>query len=61
MDEASSEQLQSPPQIIEKPRAVWVFGVLNIAVGCYQLINFFLTSFKMVMGYVGLFTIEGLP
>jgi hypothetical protein len=39
MEEFGSNQTQVTPQIIEKPTAVTVFGVLNIVVGCYQLIR----------------------
>jgi hypothetical protein len=71
MDETGQKPAISSPQnpstlhyegqVIEKPISVTVFGVLNIALGCYQLIQFYLMFFKMVPTYKGLVTIEGLP
>jgi hypothetical protein len=60
MSDFGSEQSQVPPQVIEKPTSITVFGVLNI-IGCYRLIYFFLVFFKMVPTYIGLFfSIAGL-
>lgn len=61
MSDFGPEQAQSPPQVIEKPTVVWVFGVLNIIVGCYPLIRFFLMFFTIAAVYKGPFTIGGLP
>lgn len=49
MDEFNSEQLQAPPQIIERPMSVTVFGVLNIVFGCYHLFNISILSYKLLM------------
>jgi hypothetical protein len=57
MEEFGSNQTQAPPQVIEKPTSVWVFGVLNIIVGCSPLIRFFLMFFTIVTVYRGPFTI----
>jgi len=57
MSDLDSNQTQVPPQVIEKPTSITVFGILNIVFGCYQLIQFF----KMVPTYKGLVTVEGLP
>jgi hypothetical protein len=40
MSDFGPEQSQVSPQNVEKPTVIWVFGVLNIAFGCYQLIRF---------------------
>jgi hypothetical protein len=49
MDELNSEQIQTPAQIIEKPTAVWVFGVLNIVFGCYHLFFLSVSTYKTVI------------
>jgi uncharacterized membrane protein len=39
MEEFNSNQTQVTPQIAKRPMAVWIFGVLNIVVGCYHLVR----------------------
>jgi hypothetical protein len=39
MSDFNSNQSQAPPQVTEKPTVVTVFGILNIAFGCYQLVR----------------------
>jgi hypothetical protein len=39
MSDFGPNSTQGPAQVIEKPTSVTVFGVLNIVVGCYQLIR----------------------
>jgi hypothetical protein len=48
MDETNSEQVQEPPQITEQPMAVWVFGTLNIIIGCYPFISTYPVFFKLI-------------
>jgi hypothetical protein len=48
MDEANSEQLQSPPQVIEKPTGIMVLGVLGVVQGCYRFFSASLSSYKMI-------------
>jgi len=47
MSDFSSNQTQVPPQVIEKPMAVTVFGVLNCVLGCYFLV-------RMIYGWSGM-------
>jgi hypothetical protein len=49
MDEVNSEQIQLPPQITERPMAVWVFGVLNIVFGCYPFIRTYPRLYKIIV------------
>jgi hypothetical protein len=49
MTDFNPEQSQEPPQIIGKPAAVTVFGVLNIVFGCYHLFSSSLVSYKVIM------------
>jgi hypothetical protein len=39
MSDLGPNSTQVSPQIIERPTAVTVFGVLNIVVGCYHLVR----------------------
>jgi hypothetical protein len=59
-----AEPMKNPPGDLryaaERPMAVWVFGVLNIAVGCYQLIPIFLLFYKIVTVYKNSCSIGGL-
>ena len=60
MEELNSNQSQSPPHIIEKPTAVWVFGILNIAVGCYQLMRVLFELYKIIaVAYANQGTLTG--
>lgn len=48
MTDFNPNEPQAPIQTIEKPVAVTVFGVLNIVVGCYQLIRILHGSYKII-------------
>lgn len=50
MEEFDSNQTQAPPQISKGPTAITVFGILNIAFGCYQLIRISPGLYKIVAG-----------
>jgi len=52
MSDLGSNQSQVPPQTIEKPAAVWVFGVMNIVVGCYFLVRMIYGWSKIIAGVV---------
>jgi hypothetical protein len=50
MEEFNSNQTQVPPQISKRPMTVTVFGILNIAFGCYQLIRISPGLYKIMAG-----------
>jgi len=50
MADFNPDVLQVPIQTVEKPTSVTVFGVLNLAVGCYQLIRILPGFYKITVG-----------
>lgn len=48
MDELNLGQTEVQPQVIERPRAVTVFGVLSIIVGCYPFIRTYPQLYKIL-------------
>ncbi len=49
MVEVGPNQTQEPPQVIERPMAVWVFGILNVVFGCYHLFFLSVSTYKTVI------------
>ena len=48
MEEFNFNETQVPPLVSEKPTSITVFGVLNIVVGCYQLIRISPGLYKLI-------------
>jgi hypothetical protein len=47
MSDFSPGQTQVPVQTVKKPFSVTIFGILNIVIGCYQLIRILPGSYKI--------------
>ncbi|MGB7580916.1 MAG: hypothetical protein WBL85_00520, partial [Sedimentisphaerales bacterium] len=48
MSDLDSNQTQEPPQVIERPISVAVFGLLGFVLGCYPFISTYPQLYKII-------------
>jgi hypothetical protein len=62
MDELNSEQIQESPQVIERPIAVVVFGLLSFVLGCYPFISTYPQLYNIIApALMGKTAMPGMP
>jgi hypothetical protein len=49
MTDFNPNESQVPAQTVEKPTSVMIFGVLNIVIGCWQLVRILPGSYKILV------------
>jgi hypothetical protein len=48
MSDLTLNEREASPQTVDKPMAVWVFGVLNIVFGCYFMVRTIHSRYKII-------------